>query len=208
LEKYGFYEEKGNALSSEELKFILMPILGKAEKIHQELVKQLKGTREWEELSKEERFEFENLSDLQKVQYGIAMSSLPLGFLQEFGGTFPKIPVFESLTTSQIMGCIGAALGFANLPNSIGLIFGSGLIAAKTAIQLVKALAVRYISGYLALAISIYEFVMCVKSFGISNTVNYNPNDLFINPNEYYYNYDGYYIVFQEKYCFLSIVNA
>lgn len=211
-----------NGFSEEHLRSFLSPVLQKAERMHHDIVIQLKNIAATGMFADEEMLEFENLeedlsefenfSDMQKVKYGIALSSLPLGFVME---DF-EIKMNIKITGAQALHCFGAAIGLSSIPKSVGLIFGSGLMAAKTLLQLAKALASRYVFGYFALAYSIYEFAMCINAIaGIQDIVDYNPNDFmetFDQLDEQYkysiiFQGNKYNVVSQDEYCFLSVVN-
>lgn len=69
-----------------------------------------------------------------------------------------KTRTTSNLSTGDIIGCIGAALG---IPGALGLRTGS-LVTAKTGLQILKSVAARYAFGYISLAIATYQFGKCI----------------------------------------------
>ena len=70
-----------------------------------------------------------------------------------------KTRTISNLSTGDIIGCIGAALGIPG--GALGLRTGS-LVTAKTGLQILKSVAARYAFGYISLAIATYQFGKCI----------------------------------------------
>lgn len=63
----------------------------------------------------------------------------------------------RAVDTDRVLSCLGVAVGISSIKN-LSL---SGLVTAKTAMQVAKAVGKRYL-GYIGVAIMIYDFADCI----------------------------------------------
>lgn len=73
--------------------------------------------------------------------------------------TYMQTNAISDLSAIDVAGCISSALGIPASAAELGI---SGLISAKTGLQVLKAVAKRYVFGYVALALSVYQFGDCI----------------------------------------------
>lgn len=125
-----------------EIQEILEPLVDNGREIRDELVSNLTGNdQDIEELS--------NLDDSQLVQLSMAMNTLS-------GKNDP------SWTESQVVSCIGAALG---INEAVELLSNTAQLATVEGTKkAVKLILKRYV-GWIGLAVAIYSFADCMEAF-------------------------------------------
>lgn len=129
-----------NLLTEEEAKILLDPVLKDGEKIKKDILNSIdSNTPEYQMYSE--------LTDKELILLSvISVANNPTA----------KAKSHPSLTGKEVLDCILGAIGIAEAIPNLRI---SGLVTAKTGLQILKAVARRYALGYIALAYSIYNFV-------------------------------------------------
>ena len=132
-----------NFLTEEEAKVLLRPVLEDGKNIQKKVLNTIsKDSPEYQQYSK------------MSEQELIILSMISVTNKQS-----TKTRTISNLSTGDIIGCIGAALGIPG--GALGLRTGS-LVTAKTGLQILKSVAARYAFGYISLAIATYQFGKCI----------------------------------------------
>lgn len=140
-----FYKTKSvnNVLTEDEAKEVLLPVLQDGKKIQNAVLSSInKNSNEYQLYSALTEEELIMLSVVATSNEPYTASSI------------------SDLSGEDVVNCIGSALG---IPGGIKGLSISGLVSAKTGLQIVKAIAKRYAFGYVALAIAIYQFGDCIN---------------------------------------------
>jgi hypothetical protein len=134
-------------LNEEELEAIA-PFIEDGKMMVEELYAQINSSHPLYELTEDE---VTFLKSLEEEQYA-AMSFMYYGVTKE------KLTL--EIDGYSVGSCLSAAIGFGG---SIDNLFSfSGLFTAKTALQIAKFFGKRYLFGYVGLAISVYDFAVCM----------------------------------------------
>ena len=142
--KFGQTRSSDNLLTEQEAKDLLLPVLEDGKKIRDNMLNTL-------DENSADYFAYSILSDEELIV---------LSMLAASNEPYMSTRALSDLTSDQVVNCIGSALG---IPSGINGLKLSGLISAKTGLQVLKAVAKRYAFGYVSLAISVYQFGDCVN---------------------------------------------
>ena len=140
-----FYKTKSvnNVLTEDEAKEVLLPVLQDGKKIQNAVLSSInKNSNEYQLYSALTEEELIMLSVVATSNEPYTASSM------------------SDVSGEDVVNSIGSALG---IPGGIKGLRISGLVSAKTGLQIVKAIAKRYAFGYVELAIAIYQFGDCIN---------------------------------------------
>jgi len=135
-------------MNEKEAKAILKPFTEDGRTLHQSLLTQIDLTNPEYDLSAEDIKQIKNSGDDVLAAFSFLM--------YEMG---QQSTANRSISGSKFVSCLGAATGISSIAEIADV---SGLVSAKTALQLLKVIGKRYL-GYIGLAIAVYSFVDCIS---------------------------------------------
>lgn len=135
-------------MNEKEAKTILKPFTEDGRILHQSLLKQIDLTNPEYGLSAEDIKQIKNSGDDVLAAFSFIMYEMGQQSIAS-----------RSISGSKVVSCLGAATGISSIAEIANI---SGLVSAKTALQLLKVLGKRYL-GYIGLAIAVYSFVDCIS---------------------------------------------
>ncbi len=132
-------------LRDKEMALIMDPLIQNGEIIHDKMVNFISETNEFEQMSKEEKYEILNFDDAELAALSFLMS-------------------YEYQTVSvdggRIRACLSAALGIAGMKSLFTNTMALGTV--ETAMGALRIIGKRYL-GYIGVALMIYDFADCVN---------------------------------------------
>lgn len=136
-----------------QIEKIITPLINNGEQLFSEIITQLKETKEWKELTENEKADILNMSSEQKAQ-------LSLFFMSYSSENKSQTLKATELRKSKAVSCLASALGITAINDIVSGI--GALMTAEKGLQVLKIMGKRYL-GYIGLAIAVYEFVDCVS---------------------------------------------
>lgn len=143
-----------STLSEEKLKKMLEPFILNGKAIYESI----KKADEVDKFISSGEFDNSNLDDSFYAQLSFTYAVLTHELDNTNDSQTNKISVTQN--SSSLLSCLAVALGYEAIKN-LGI---SGLMTARGAVAILKAVGRRYFFGYIGTAYMIYEFDKCINA--------------------------------------------
>ena len=140
-----------NKKTEAEVKRIVTPLINNGKEIHNELLINLKSSKEWNSLTNKEKETLINFSDVQ-------LAELSLIFIEIQN----NIPLKENDNWTHIRSCLSGDLGLGELYYLL-IQNPRALATARGTLSLLKHIGGRYL-GYIGLGLAIFDFADCISN--------------------------------------------
>jgi hypothetical protein len=140
-----------NKNTEAEIKSIVTPLIKNGKEIHNELLLNLKSSKEWNSLTNKEKEILINFSDVQLAELSLIFIELQ-----------NNITLREEDDWTEVRSCLSGALGLGELYYLL-VQNPRALATARGTLSLLKHIGGRYL-GYIGLGLAIFDFADCISN--------------------------------------------